>query len=306
MKLNLKQLMFIISCVLGAFTHASDNNRTVSTKNHPKVLHIGFHLGCIKDFEDVSKELNINLTSWYIFSKPLDYLDGISKDFKVYNVTHDKAQRIWDRHHTYFEQFDIILISDTAPLARAFLQNNFAKPLIVWICNRFDYDHGGPEEGFPDAQYYDLFKKACTQKNVKIIGYTAYEHTYAQLKGVPSNGMIIKPFGCQETALRYDAQSHIPPQIKKKETLFLYPQLRDEQFVFIKSECNRIGIPTYSGKFNGPNDLMDFKGIIYFPYQVSNLVFFEGINRGIIFFVPSKEFFKSLVKKEKIKGKILK
>ena len=42
--------------------------------------------------------------------------DGISSGNALYNVGHERAQNIWNKHKDYFNQFDAIITSDTAPL----------------------------------------------------------------------------------------------------------------------------------------------------------------------------------------------
>ena len=50
---------------------------------------------------------------------------------------------------------------------------------------------------------------------------------------------------------------------------------------------------TFSGVYNGPEDLKGFKGIIYYPYAFSNLAVFENFQRGLVHFVPSEKFIRS-------------
>jgi len=57
-------------------------------------------------------------------------------------------------HKDYFDTFDVIVTSGTAPLHESFLQNGWTKPLIIWICNRFDYcDYASLDCNFPDQEY---------------------------------------------------------------------------------------------------------------------------------------------------------
>lgn len=260
-----------------------------------KVLHMSFHMGCIKDFEEVSKQLGFNLTSWHIFSFPINHLDGVSTGNDIYNITHDKANKIWEKHKVFFEQFDVVVTSDTPPLARPFLQNNFKKPLIIYMCNRFDYDHGGNGE-FPDKELYELFRQATQKANVKIIASTPYEHTYASLKGVSTGDAIIKPLGSLETDLRFtNTEKNIPAQVDKPNTFFIYPQINSEQYKYVFTQCKQLGLNIFTGKYNGPNDLTDFKGIVYVPYQAANWILFEGLHRGFVFFIPSKQFLRTLI-----------
>ncbi len=264
-----------------------------------KVLHISFHLGCTKDFEEVAHELNLDLTSWYVLSAdlPREHFDGKTLGNGVYNITHERARMVWEKHKDFFNQFDVILTSDTAPLSRIFLQNGWEKPLIIWICNRFDYaDYSTAQGKFPDKEYYDLFRAATHQPNVKIIGYTPYEHVYARARGIDTGTLTIKPLGSQEKGIRDKHETSIPATVNKSETLFIYPRLNGTELNHVIKKCTELGLKTYSGRYNGPNDLTDFKGIIYFPYAWSNLAVFENMQRGIVHFIPSEKFIKQMVR----------
>ena len=103
-----------------------------------KALHLTFHKGCESELATISEALSIELQTWFIPDLPVHFLDGVAHGNALYNIGHERAERIWNLHKEYFEQFDVIITSDTAPLARIFLQNGFKKPLIIWICNRFD------------------------------------------------------------------------------------------------------------------------------------------------------------------------
>ena len=148
-----------------------------------KVLHLTFHRGCAREFTGIAKALGLDLVTWYIPNLPPFFLDGKTTGNALYNVGHQRAQDIWEKHRDFFEQFDLILTSDTAPLSRIFLQNKWTKPLFIWICNRFDYYDGASLDcHFPDQEYYDLFSQAAMLPNVTMIAYTAFEHNYAQRK----------------------------------------------------------------------------------------------------------------------------
>lgn len=280
-----------------------------------KVLHFSFHNGCIKDFEAVGRELNLDLTSWYIYSAdlPRSHFDGYTQSGNaVFNMSHERAEKVWEKHKDYFNQFDLIITSDTAPLSRIFLQNNWQKPLIIWICNRFDYFDCGSYDGkFPDKEYYELFRKATKMPNVKVIGYVAYEHFYAAQKGIDTGWHTIKPLGALwdstkdtlwhlnpgsdlwKSALE-NGKSYIPENIKKEDTLFIPPRLADHERDHLLKICDSLGIKAYCGPHNGPYDIQDFKGILHFPYAWSNISLFENLQMGLPHFVPSIKFLHEL------------
>lgn len=260
-----------------------------------KILHLSFHKGCLNDFEEVCKELGAKVTSWYILGNdmPKYHFDGISTGNYVYNIGHDRANRVWEKHKNYFNQFDLIVTSDTCPLSRIFLQNNWKKPLIIWVCNRFDYYDGASLDcNFPDKEYHELLNKAKNQENVKIIPYTDYEYIYARARGVDLGTRTIKPIGVKEKEIGPDFISRIPKEINKNNTIYVYPRMPEYVMNYVVDNCHKLGLKTYNGVYNGPDDLIGFKGIIYYPYAFSNLAVFEDLQRGIVHFIPSEKFLK--------------
>lgn len=264
--------------------------------NSLKLLHLTFHRGCANDIEFISKKLSLDLTTWYIPDLPPYFFDGVSQGSVLYNIGHDRAERIWNKHRKYFESFDVILTSDIAPLSRIFLQNKWSKPLIIWVCNRFDYYDGASlDSDFPDKEYYRLFSKAAKQKNVTIISYTEIEHIYAKTKGVHLENLTIKPSGGD--FITEKKISSIPKAVIKEETYLLPPYHNETIFMNLSEHCRKLGIRNYCGRYNGPKDLQDFKGVIHIPYAWSNLSLFENMHLGIPYFVPSKAFMLSLISK---------
>lgn len=260
----------------------------------PKILHLSFHLGCIKEVEHVARTLDLDVTPWYVFAKPLMEFEGRNSGFEIYNMLPDRAQRIWEKHKDYFNTFDIIWITDTAPLSRVFLQNNWEKPLLIWVCNRFDYCHYPSE--FPDPAYHEMFRQATKKKNVFIVPYAPYEWYYAYTKGVYLNTFTIKPIGATEYADTHKrSDKAVPASVDKKNTLFIYPRLNDKELSFVKQKCTELDIAHYSGAYDGVNDIADFKGIIFFIYGAwLNIAMFENFQKGLVHFLPSIEFMEEL------------
>lgn len=260
----------------------------ISAQAPIKVLHLSYHSGCINDFEGVANELGLDLTSWNITRMDPYAFDPETKGNALYNIGHDRAARIFAHHRDFFESFDVILTSDTAPLSRIFLQNNWKKPLIIWICNRFDYYDGASLDcNFPDKEYYSLFKKATRQSNVRIAAYNDFERYYCKAKGIDIGPLTIKP---SIAKVNECTQSAIPGHVNKSQTFFLPPYHNETIFMNLAQKCAQLQIPCYNGRYNGPDDLRGFKGIIHLPYAWSNLALFENMYLGIPYFIPTPEF----------------
>ena len=259
-----------------------------------KVLHVTLHEGCKNEFIGVANALGLDLTSWFV--QELErvvapgFWEGTYVANEVYNVGPRRAKRVWDKHKDFFNQFDVIVTSDTVPLSRIFLQNGWEKPLIIWICNRFDYAHaGGGEDRFPDAAYYDLMRKAATMKNVRFVAYTEYEHEYARRKGIEVGRRVIKP-ACSQEGKPRSYVSHVPSHINKPETLFIFPRIAPAQRNNVINILASKGIKAWSADEVCTSEIKEFKGVIYFPYNLSTLALFNHTMQGIVRFVPTKQF----------------
>jgi len=251
------------------------------------VLHLSFHKGCINEINFIAQQLGFTVTSLFIPDILAQEWDGYAQGNALYNVGYERARCVWQKHKDYFNQFDAIITSDTAPLSRIFLQNNYEKPLIIWICNRFDYvDNGSLDCEFPDEHYYQLLRQASTKKNVYLVPYTAFESFYAMQKNVTCDDMVIKPTGF---CVHQNVSSAIAADVVK-ENMFFIPPYHNDATVNSVYCCGLINIPVYHGRYNGPHDLKAFKGIIHIPYAWSNVAFFENIQQGLPYFVPSASF----------------
>ena len=110
----MKSLFFIVIFVLSSLRG-----------ENKKVLHLSFHKGCIEEIEHVFEHLSgYSLTNFYVYDFPKGSFDGKSTDSSIYNIGHDRAENIWNIHKEYFKEFDIILTSDTTPLARIFCKTD--------------------------------------------------------------------------------------------------------------------------------------------------------------------------------------
>ena len=248
------------------------------------ILHISFHKGCQNDIEYIAKKLNFKLTF-------MEYDDGISKGLDKYNITHTKALSSWNKHKDYYNKFDCIITSDTAPISRIFLQNNWSKQLIIWICNRFDYANQ-PAIGFPDKEYYDLINDVKNRSNVNIIGYTPFETYYANhIRKLDIGNECIKPIG----KIGDVYSTYTSTKVDDKENTFIIgPYHNDNIMMNLKDMVSSLGIRVFNGRYNGPLDLAEFAGVIHIPYAWSNLALFEAIQLQIVMFIPSFKFLKKI------------
>lgn len=240
-----------------------------------KILHITFHHGCEMNINFVAKRLGYDITTQFADCG--------------YNIGHDRAEALWNTYKDFYNQFDVIITSDTAPLARIFLQNGYKGKLIIWVCNRFDYcDVATLDCEFPDQEYYDLFREATRAPNIKIYSYTKFEHEYAdKFRNIQWSDMI-KPCAFVDDDVGISGSPQNTPD--RTDMFFIPPYHNDTVCVNLKAKCDELGIAAYNGAYNGPLDLKGVRGIIHIPYAWSNLALFENWFLGNVYFIPTPRF----------------
>ena len=238
-----------------------------------KLLHVNFHKGCELDIEYVFNKIGHTVQSWR-------FDDGETQGNDIYKINYLRAQKCWNKYKDFFNTFDGIITSDTCPTSRPFLQNNWSKLLIIWVCNRFDYAVEG------DELFYDLLRSIPNRKNVYIAGYTPIENIYSkQIRNVDITDLIIKPLG------KNIISDGLSQKYTNKEYIFYVPFYENEtKFMNLSEKLTNMGIQNKCERFSHVSTLIDYKGIICLPYAWSILTFFEVMQLGIIYFAPTPRF----------------
>jgi hypothetical protein len=95
-----------------------------------QAVHVTFHTACVRELDYIARTLRVALTHHVVTDPTLPAADGNL----VYNVHHARAERLWATHRRYYARFDLVIVSDTAALARVFLQQGvWTRKLIVWV-----------------------------------------------------------------------------------------------------------------------------------------------------------------------------
>lgn len=252
-----------------------------------RILHVTHHSGCAADIQAVVQRLNGGFELETLLSEHLQ--DTLGSGCARYNVSAHKARETWRAHSSFFNSFDKIVVSDTTPLARIFLDGGYHGHLIIWVCNRFDYaDMASNDCGFPDAAYYDLMRRARKNARVSIVSYTPFETVYARrFRGVDLGREVIRPLGMRRPN---GHTTLIPYEVVRHETFFVPSYHNDTVLMDVRARCEDAGLRAYCGRYAGPGDLAGFKGIVHIPYAWSNFALFEQLQLGTVFFVPSRQF----------------
>lgn len=260
---------------------------------------MSFHDGCKAEVRFIMKELGYQVVEGPTFL--LDNKNGVPLGNDRYNITQERADYIWDAYKDYFSQFDAIITSDTAPIARIFLRDDWKKPLLIWVCNRFDYADFGSQkdqkEPFPDPGYYNLIRSIPSRKNVALIYNTEFERMYAKLfRNVDVPGVIIQPTGWGRDEILVGGRN---PQKEDDRMVFIPHYENEKQIKELRELLDKKSIPYFykAGAWGGPYAIRNFRGVVHLPYAPSTIALFENLKVGLVYFIPSFRFFKQLLNK---------
>jgi len=260
-----------------------------------KALHITFHAGCAGEISLLCNHFAIGLDTWLLPSLPNHFLTGVA-DPAPYIFSKSKSKKIYKLHKNTFDEYDMIIISDIAPLCRIFLQHHWKKPLLIWVCNRFDINvYRTGNKVFPDDHYHQLFHSTSSMPNVEVIGFTPYEQYYARnYRNTFAISQTISPIGLNNS--HQGIYSPVPAHIDKQETVFIR-EYYNENAVGLSKRLTALKVKNYSGPFDGALDIKDFKAMVHLPLVMSNFFLWENLSEGIVHFIPSKQFYASQYKK---------
>jgi hypothetical protein len=255
-----------------------------------KVLHLSHHYGCLKDHQYVCNELGLDLTN-----KLSIWNQIVERDHYV--ISKEYANSVWQKNKDYFNSFDFVITSDTAPLSRIFLENiqEFTGQLIIWICNRFNYDMTS------DAEYHSLFDSATRMDNVRVIPYTEFERVWAKHFNIQIEEDVIRPIGYSiDTPLSNEECKELIGfggdygQELKGGDVLISRYHNDNLFQDSIKMFDSYGLVADVCKYQGYSGLIELskKYSAYFilPEQYSKLAAFELMGIGLPVILPSEQF----------------
>ena len=286
-----------------------------------RILHMGNHQGLRYELAGVGRRLGL----------AIDFEEWPERDVCCkLNVDSDRSRWLWEQHGERWLSYDVIITSDTAPIARPLLQHNVrmlaaGTRIVVWVCNRFDFRDNGPDRGrdhplpqplFPEPEFYALYAAAANGSlgaHVSVLPYTPFEAYYAGLKGVWIREPALRPAGLKSL----DPSGHVregkggqaDADMNVSNTLFLPPRgndvLMSGQCSYLGLRCLRAGMQLASVDDWSPEhleavhlpiayadarELRAFKAVVHIPYAWSTLAMWEFLQVCMRLLCPSPSF----------------
>lgn len=232
--------------------------------------------------------LNATVNSdWY--PDHFDYLckqlghTGETQYIPDYDITAAKANARWTKYSEYYNSFDAVFVPHVPTLSRTFLQNDWKKPLYIWLDFRFDYRI----DDLP--VYYELMRGARLKPNVKFFAASEHDALYTQRTLGDFPVEIVPPLDYVNS----ETKVKIPCN---ENTFFVVNKHNETVFMNLRERLRVLGIPNYGYSYWAQRapDLRNVKGIVHIPYTYATRSLRENLALEKVYFLPTLNFFERL------------
>ncbi|KAJ3063689.1 hypothetical protein HDU98_000520 [Podochytrium sp. JEL0797] len=265
-----------------------------SFSSYPRITYFNGHRGCNENFHAVVSRLRLN----FAVVNP--------RNITRYGMRQIDAQELIDSGFisSLCSQSDIIVVADTVPDARGILLSllnpdpslRCSSNIIIEMTNRFDWMIGDKLEYH--AMLLHLFEHP--PKNLFWTANNPFEGPFMHSKvGKTPTVRLLRPLGVwdvESEPISLGGNSSTVADTHDSFVILGNPDLVNRPIVgdIIKYYC--MPVKTLPKKYGGPKGLLQYKGFIEFPYQVSVMKFYENVAFGVPQLLPTPRLLRMIVK----------
>jgi len=220
-----------------------------------------------------------------------------------YSISEGQANDFWKRHREEFNQYDVLITSDTVSLSYGFLLNlSEVKPfLIILNCNRFNYGMAGEDK------FHQLLRMVQSDagylKKVLYLPYTDFERVWCGKHGIYLHERAVMPLGkyvehINDKGLMEEYFKTTDTSRRTKdigETVFLQRYYNHSHFMNLRDDIASHDISVDIGSYHHLHELHPYKALVVLPDQFSKYFTFESIQEEVVVILPSMKFLMELV-----------
>jgi hypothetical protein len=245
----------------------------------------------IEDIKNIMNTLygaNAEITNWSVsghnhqFKKPTAEVKHINQDTWK-NINMDMIKAFQAEYDEFLKGFDAFIVTFSPVFVM--LYEKYGKPIIVINACRYDQPFCWNKNTDMLNLFHESLKRMQDSKQMIMVSNNLADQKY--LKDRAKIESIYIPSLCLYTNAQYKNPS---------KDVFMAFANTDA----LKAVKNSEKIVTRPEKYEF-SDLVEYKGIIHMPYDISAMAMFEQYFAGIPLFFPEKEFYKKCVQEDKAK-----
>jgi hypothetical protein len=248
-----------------------------------KFFNIDLHISIIADMQKIFTDLGHEVVDWslsdhtWVFNKSKASVPMLDMGRWMNLSAYQYSDEFYQKYHEVLGDYDAFIVTYPPPFA--LLYKNFEKPII--INNPIRYEHPFSFRKHDWEYFNDFLKDGVDSGKIILVANNLYDKKY------------MEDFIEREVA-------HIP-SICDYYGEYYQPE-QDNFLYYSKGKMNEINSSNIAYKndlftTHKHQDLLKFKGIIHFPYQISYMSIFEQYTANIPLFVPTRDFLIDLYKK---------
>jgi hypothetical protein len=280
-------LIIILVCLLNLKKNKTKNKEFFNNKI--KLFNIDLHISVIEDFKNVISNFNNvevidnSISSHaHIMNKKMCRKYYINSDnWKDCLNNEDKLNLFYKKHKNELEKYQGFVVTHTPSFILLYEKLN--KPIIV--INSCRYEN-------PFINDIKKWKKL----NVKLKNLEKKKLLY-----VVSNNKADRDYLQMGTNIKSEYIPSLCLYINDKYLGIKNKFIISDRFNIIPENDLLIKKDRALGRNYKNKNLMEYKGIIYIPYEISTMSIFEQYSCNIPLFFPSKKFLYQLINSNKIK-----
>jgi hypothetical protein len=247
-----------------------------------KFFNIDLHISIIADMKKIFNDMghvvdDISLSDHtWVFNKPKGSVPMLDHG-RWRNLTPKQlSDEFYGQYKDSLNDYDCFIVTYPPPFS--LLYKHFNKPVIINNPIRYEWPFSFRKN---DWNYFnDFLRDGVDNKQIYLVANNLYDKKY--MEDFIERDVEFIPSICDYYNSYYEP----------KKDLFLY---------YSKGKINSIRNENIRHKdeifkTHRHKDLIDFKGIIHFPYQISYMSIFEQYTSNIPLFVPNREFLMELYK----------
>jgi hypothetical protein len=256
-----------------------------------RFFNLDLHISVIADVKDILTRLykdqvivedwSISGHTWVFKRQPSIVQDVNAHTWKRLDTA--MVERFVQTYQNHLSKYDGFIVTHTPVFCRLF--ESFGKPIVMVNSCRYDQPYCMP--GCYQASELDALNQCLRRLHARgqliAISNNQADRDYLQLgAGVPS---VHIPSLCLYTGIQHD------PTRAKSTRLTISCTHKD---------CIPSSLPLHLKPMRYEwDDLMNRKGLVCIPYEVSTMSLFEHYSSGVPLFLPSKRFYKELIQSNK-------
>jgi hypothetical protein len=260
-----------------------------------RFLNIDLHISVIADVINILKTVNDNIEvedvslsdhNW-VFNKQQKYIHGLNDNWKNLNL--DIIKNLHSMYDEYFSKYDGFICC--YPVSFVLLFEKYNKPIYVINPVRYDLPFCWTNNHNMINELHNCFIRLQNKNLLTIISNNKADNEYFHL-GNPEIKTQFIPSLCLYTNMKWNPNKNI-----NKFLLYsgkLPENLNTNNLIISREKLGRFKWDT----------LMEFNGIIHFPYEASTMSIFEHTSSEIPLFFPTKRFLSYLWKNNIIKQQV--